>query len=1058
MFKLTCHLNRPVSSFQRWQTRKISTRFGSTLRSKVKSGCKGWKVRADNNSGSGGASGDDLRRLRRRVEDDTRTFNYDANYNPAGVTDSIGTLMSTIFNTNQTMQAGAIGYDITQNPSRASQFSYDANGDLISKTDALGRTTSYTYNSLGQKITMTEPIPSGSNAAAATTNYTYDTLGNLIQTQAPLGRTTSSVYDSNGNKLSDTDARGYTTNYHYDALNRLIETDYPDGTKKTIDQYDFRNNIVHETDQAGHVTLHQYDLAGRQLSVTQASGTPNATNTSYTYDNANRKITETDALSHTTSYTYDNAGNLLSTSGVKGNFTYTYDNARNQISVTDGNNNKTQYAYDARKRQTVTTYPDTTTKTNAYDGPGNLASVTDQANNVVQYAYDAANQLINVTQSPAPSTQTETIYGYDANGNPITFEDANTHTTFNVYDVLSELTTKTLPDQTHTETRTYDLNGNLSTVQHFNGVTTTYTYDQLNRLLSRSTPGETPVSFTYTATGQYLTSTDQSGTTHYTYDNMDRITSKATPEGTLNYTYDAAGHVASISSVNMNGASMSYTYDDLDRLSTVVDNRLSGNNTTTYSYDNASNVATVTYPNGVQSTFTYDTLNRVTGLSSQPASYTYQRGPTGNLASVTESNGRQVGWTYDGIYRLTNETISLAPSGHDGSVGYGLDPVGNRLNDASSLEGISSGSFNFNADDELASESYDANGNVTSTGGKSFTYDSENHMMTMSASGTAVSMVYDAFGNRVSKTVNGVTTQYLVEDDKNPTGYPQVFDELTNGAVSRTYTYGLQRISEYQPIDSVWTASFYGYDGGGNVRQLTSASGAVTDTYEYDAFGNKFTVSGTTPNNYLYRGEQYDPDLGLYYLRARYYNPATGRFMSRDPLDGLPWDPKTMHKYLYVGSDPVNYVDPRGRAGLFQYAIEQSASIPEAKLIDIYGCVADAGLAAVDLIINPKISASSAFGAGGTVLGCVVLTPGLDEIVGQGKKVVNFVKLVSVSTGWGTCAADIEEFVNGLNGLLSGTASGVEITNAITELGGCVNDAVGYLVTHPGKTLQGLGL
>jgi YD repeat-containing protein len=189
---------------------------------------------------------------------------------------------------------------------------------------------------------------------------------------------------------------------------------------------------------------------------------------------------------------------------------------------------------------------------------------------------------------------------------------------------------------------------------------------------------------------------------------MDRITAKATPEGTLNYTYDAAGHVASISSGNMNDASMSYTYDDLDRLSTVEDNRLNGAETT-YSYDSASNVATVTYPNGVQSTFTYDTLNRVTGLTSQPAAYTYQRGPTGNLISTTESGGRQVGWTYDGRSRLTNETISLAPSGHNGSVGYGLEPVGNRLNDTSTLEGVSPGSWTFNADDELASETYDAN-------------------------------------------------------------------------------------------------------------------------------------------------------------------------------------------------------------------------------------------------------------------------------------------------------------------------------------------------------------
>ncbi|HXX18087.1 MAG TPA: hypothetical protein VEJ46_01670, partial [Candidatus Acidoferrum sp.] len=161
-----------------------------------------------------------------------------------------------------------------------------------------------------------------------------------------------------------------------------------------------------------------------------------------------------------------------------------------------------------------------------------------------------------------------------------------------------------------------------------------------------------------------------------------------------------------------------------------------------------------------------------------------------------------------------------------------------------------------------------ANGNVTFSGGKSFTYDSQNQMIAMMGSGTAVSMVYDAFGNRVAKSVGGVVTRYLVEDEVNPTGYPQVFDELTNGVVSRTYTYGLQRISEEQQISSVWTPSFYGYDGGGSVRNLTDVNGVVTDQYEYDAFGNSFTVSGTTPNSYLYRGEQFDSDLGLYYLRA----------------------------------------------------------------------------------------------------------------------------------------------------------------------------------------------
>jgi len=254
-------------------------------------------------------------------------------------------------------------------------------------------------------------------------------------------------------------------------------------------------------------------------------------------------------------------------------------------------------------------------------------------------------------------------------------------------------------------------------------------------------------------------------------------------------------------------------------------------------------------------------------------------------------------------------------------------------------------SFGYNADDEVNMETYDANGNTLFTGGKSFTYDAENHLTGMNVSGTAVSIVYDAFGNRVAKTVNGVTTKYLVEDDMNPTGYPQVLDELTNGVVTRTYTYGLQRISEDQIVSNAWAPGFYGYDGGGNVRQLTNLAGAVTDTYEYDAFGNKINSTGTTPNNYLYRGEQYDGDLGLYYLRARYYNPATGRFMSRDPEDHAPTAPNQLHKYLYAGGDPVNAFDPTGR-DLAEYGLKTDK--PLVRGAAAFGACLAAGIAAQD--------------------------------------------------------------------------------------------------------------
>jgi RHS repeat-associated protein len=213
-------------------------------------------------------------------------------------------------------------------------------------------------------------------------------------------------------------------------------------------------------------------------------------------------------------------------------------------------------------------------------------------------------------------------------------------------------------------------------------------------------------------------------------------------------------------------------------------------------------------------------------------------------------------------------------------------------------------------------------------------------MTSATGNGKTITMVYDAFGNRVAKTVNNgttsVTTWYLVEDDVNPTGLPQVMEEKVGGAVERVYTYGLQRISQYQFFDNQWTASFYVYDGAGSVRQLTDSNGTPTDEYEYDAYGNSFTKQGSTPNNYLYRGEQYDPDLGLYYLRARYYNPATGRFLSRDPEDGKPLDPASLHKYLYAGGDPVNRIDPLGSEDYEEEGLTYAGSLKLYAMIRIF--------------------------------------------------------------------------------------------------------------------------
>ena len=263
---------------------------------------------------------------------------------------------------------------------------------------------------------------------------------------------------------------------------------------------------------------------------------------------------------------------------------------------------------------------------------------------------------------------------------------------------------------------------------------------------------------------------------------------------------------------------------------------------------------------------------------------------------------------YDTDYRLKSEAITADSSGKNGTVSYVYDVVGNRALMTSTLNAVPGGSFFFDANDRLTTDTYDNDGNTISSAGTANTYDFENRMLTHGG----VALVYDGDGNRVAETIGGTTTKFLV-DDKTPTGLPQVLDEIVSGSVNRTYAYGLQRISENQLISGTWTPSFYGYDGHGNARSLVSAAASVTDSYDYDAFGMPIRTSGTTPNQFLYSDERYDSNIGLYDLRARYYNQATGRFWARDPAEGVMCTPDTFNPYIYALNEPTDNIDPTGQ-------------------------------------------------------------------------------------------------------------------------------------------------
>lgn len=857
-----------------------------------------------------------------------KTVAYDSSFNPVAVRDALGTI------TSFTVDSRGNPLTVSDGTGATTRFTYDAYGRQLTVTDPLGRTTAHTYDGMGRVLTTTD-------ARGGVMRFTYDALGRVLSITEPGTPTTiayvasvataggppaaqlASVatstfeYDGNGNRTTYTDALGRVTAYEYDAANRLTEINYADGTSESF-TYDFRGQKLTETDQLGRTTRYTYDLTGQLVKVRYADGGE----VTATRDELERVTTVTDERGNTTRYEHDPAcgctNRVTKITDALGRVTqYRMDAAGKLVGFIDSAGRERTYTYDERNRVTQVNYPDGTTVKQSYDGAGRVLASEDQEGRVSRFGYDATGNLTSVIDALNQTT----TYGYDATRNIVSHTDANGRTTVFEYDASSRMTKRTLPLGMF-ETFGYDAVGNVVSRVDQRGKLTTYGYDLLDRLV-RKTPdltlGDAPVTYAYTATGERALMTDASGATTYAYDNRDRLVSKQTPQGTLNYTYDAADNLLSMQSPG--GLSVTYTYDALNRLATVTDNRLT-EGTTNYNYDEVGNLAGDSRPNGVRSAYTYNSVNRLTNVNvaraASLANYAYTVTPTGRRLTSAEQNGRNTTYSYDPLYRLTGETVSGSNPASNGSVGYTYDAVGNRTARTSTMPALPAQSAGYDANDRVTTNAYDATGSERGAEGRSFAYDFENRMK--SADGGGVRLVYDGDGNLAAKTVGGVTTRYLV-DDLNPTGYSQVVGEVVGAQVQRTYTYGHLLINQNRATEAGVQTSFYGYDGHGNVRLLTDSSGAVTDTYDYDAFGNLVSSTGSTPNAYLYSGERYDADLGLYHLRARHYNPRQGRFTSMDPFAGYAGSPQTLHKYTYVHADPVNFIDPSGLASSSEYRV-----------------------------------------------------------------------------------------------------------------------------------------
>ncbi|HTS07534.1 MAG TPA: IPT/TIG domain-containing protein [Candidatus Eisenbacteria bacterium] len=760
-------------------------------------------------------------------------------------------------------------------------------------------------DSLGNQTTYTSAVEGGQWQFVASQGpgcSTCSVRGNI-----------SNQFDANGNLVSTTDPNGNLTLYAYDSTGDALTQFTPlSGSTAAITTYTYNSlgEVLTVTDPLGHVTTNTYDAHGNLATVTTPApnGTTGASVTQFTYNSLGELTQITDPKNNLTKLTYTSAGYIATITDPQNNVTtYGYDSRGNRTSVTDALSHQTTFTYDSGNRLTQITYPDSTTASFTYDYRGRRITATDQNGKTTTYGYDDEDRLTSITDAASNVTQ----YAYDTENNLTSITDANSHETSFAYDAYGRVTQTTFPSNL-SETYQYDANSNLTSKTDRKGQTIQYVYDALNRLTQKSYPDSTSVEYTYDLVGKILQVNDPTGTYAFSYDNMGRLIGTTTTYSFLpsvpfsnSYSYDAnsnrTGFTAPDSSTN------SYTYDTLDQL-TGLSNSWAGS--FGFSYDAVGRPTQMTRPNNVTTNLGYDNLSRLLSILHQVSGSTidgavYALDYSGNRTSkADEYAGVTSNYTYDSIYELTQ-----VKQGTNTTESYSYDPVGNRL---SSL-GLSP--YSYNTSNELTSTSsasytYDYNGNRTSktdsTGTTTYAWDYGNRLsgVTLPNSGGTVTFKYDPFGRRIYKSLGSSTSIYVYNADGN------LIEETNAGGTSiARYVQTENTLDEPLVVARGGLTSYYEADGQGSITSLTTSSGTIAESYTFDSFGNLAASSGSVTNPFQYTGREFDPETGLYYYRARYYDPANGRFISEDPA-GFSSD--TFNFYAYVSDNPLVFNDPSG--------------------------------------------------------------------------------------------------------------------------------------------------
>ncbi|WP_395607970.1 RHS repeat-associated core domain-containing protein [Pseudomonas sp. B22129] len=816
-------------------------------------------------------------------------------------------------------------------------YAYNAVGQLVSATNAVGESEVYRYDE--QHVILERQLAGG-----ASFFWTWERSGKAarcIRHWASFSQMDTRYAWGDDGQVTVRNADGSQEVYVHDKRARLVQRIDPDGAEH-FKSYDEKGRLTVEQDPLGAVTAYQYDEAGRLVALFPGEDEP----TSYEHDNGFVRVVrrggavwkyerndqgdvtrKTDPDGSVTDYSYNKYGQLagvwypdhschrlvwngrgqlveeqLPNGGVK---RYRYDELGRQVAREDEYGALTQYQLDSVGRLIRVVLPGGTTREYSYNPYGKITAERDELGHVTRYEYGDGLHLISRRIN---SDGSQVKYRYDNTRLLLTEIENEVGETYQLdYHPNGLIQQETGFDGQRTA-YVYDLNGNLQEkTEHGDDgsqlLITRYTRDHAGRLIRKTLPDGKTVDYTYDRQGNLLGVNDGHWALAYEYDQQNRLTAEHQGWGTLRYGYDACGQLKHLRLPDNNR--LTFNHGKGGDLTTV---ELNGETLTAHLFK--AGRERQRQQGQLISHYGYDEQNRLHAHAvTQQRHDLYQRhydyDKTGNLSRVFDTRKGEHHYRYDPLARLTRVDHS-----QDEQERFGHDPAGNLLmQDRPGPDIVAGNRLAIQGDHHY---DYDAFGNlIRERRGKDhklvteYRYDCQHRLIGITRpDGQTASYRYDPFGRRISKTVDGKTTEFFWQGDKLIAEH--------HADRHRSYIYEPDSFRPLALLEGFGPKAtqpfYYQLDHLGTPQELTAPDGEIVWSAHYKAYGKISRLDVSKIDNPLrFQGQYFDPESDLHYNRHRYYNPDLGRYLTPDPVKLA----GGINAYQYV-PNPTGWVDPTG--------------------------------------------------------------------------------------------------------------------------------------------------